>query len=135
MNACAEAAIRFFTAKYKILQLYQRNTKFRIVPKWPLVFYNEIQKLESFPTTKYKVLKLFRNFHLLFDNKLKNLKLHSNCHWFFEHDIQNLKLYANDLSLLNTNSDNRNLIIYFYNELLVIQKKPTKLLGNYLVVK
>ena len=107
-------AICFFITKHKIL---------KFVPKRPFVFCNEIQNLESFPTTKYKVLKLFRNFHLLFDNKLKNLKLYSNCHWFFEHDIQNLKLYANDLSLLNTSSDNRNLIIYFYNELLVIQKK------------
>ena len=56
--------------------------------------------------------------------------LHSNCHSFFEHEIQNLKLDPNGLSLLNTNSENRNLIIYFYNELLVIQKNPTKLLAN-----
>ena len=56
--------------------------------------------------------------------------LHSNCHSFFEHEIQNLKLDPNGLSLLNTNSENRNLIIYFYNEFLVIQKNPTKLLAN-----
>ena len=44
-----------------------------------------------------KFLKLFRNFNLVFDNKLKNLKLHPNCHAFFEHEIQNLKLYPNGL--------------------------------------
>ena len=52
--------------------------------------------------------------------------LHSNCHSFFEHEIQNLKLDPNGLSLLNTNNENRNLIIYFYNEFLVIKKKLDK---------
>ena len=82
-----------------------------------------------------KFLKLLRNFNLLFDNKFKNLKLPPNCHSFFEHEIQILKLYPDGISLLNTNSESRNLIfLNFYNEFLVIQKNPTELLGNYLLV-
>ena len=126
-NACTQhsffhSKIRNFTVVPKRPFVFlQRNTKSRIVPKRPFVL--------LLRNTKF--LKLFRNFNLLFDNKLKNLKLHPNCHSF---EIQNLKLYPNGLSLLNTNSENRNLIIYFYNELLVIQKNPTKLLDNYLIV-
>ena len=109
--SCTQTTIRFFL---------QQNTKFRIVPKRPFVLW----------LRNTKFLKLFRNFNFLFDNKLKNLKLHLNCHSFFEHEIQNLKLYANGLSVLNTNSKNRNLIMYFYNGVLVILKKPAKLVAN-----
>ena len=113
--------IRNFTVVPKRqFDFLQRNTKFRIVPKRPFVLF----------LRNTKFLKLLRNFDFLFDNKFKNLKLPPNCHSFFEHEIENL----NGLSLLNTNSEDRNLIIYFYNELLVIQKNPTKLLGNYLIV-
>ena len=111
---------KFYSCTQMAIRFLQQNTKFRIVPKRPCVLW----------LRNTKFLKLFRNFNLLFDSKLKNLKLHPNCHSFFEHEIQSLKLYPNGLSLLNTNSENRNLIIYFYNELLVIQKNPTKLLAN-----
>ena len=111
----------FTVAPKRPIVLLQWNTKSRIVPKRPFVL--------LLRNTKF--LKLFQT--NLFDNKLKNLKLPPNCHSFFEQEIQNLKLYPNDLSLLNINSQNRNLI-YFFNELIVIQKTPRRLLGNYVIV-
>ena len=109
-NACTQTAIRFFTAKYEILQLYpnglsffyskirnfenctqtairfsQQNKKFSNVPELPFILWLQ--------NTKF--LKLLRNSHVLFDNKLKNLKLHPNCHSFFDDEIQNLKSYPN----------------------------------------
>ena len=136
-NACTETAIRFFTAKYKILKLYPNGhsffyseiRKFTIVPKRPFVF---LQRNTKFYSCTQTAIRSFTTKYEIF--KLKNLKLPPKCHLFFEHEMQYLKLYPNGLSLLNTDSENRNLIIYFYNELLVIQKKPTKLLGNYLIV-
>ena len=111
LDSCSQTTIRFFTVKYKILQFYrnshlvilQQNTK--SVLKRPFVLW----------LRNTKFLKLFRNFNLLFDNKLKNLNFIQIAIRFFE--IQNLKLYPYSLPLLNTNSENRNLIIYFYSEL------------------
>ena len=87
--------IRFFTAKYEILQLYpkrafvflQRKTKFY---SWTQTFICFLQRNAKFRIVSFllwlwntKFLKLFRSGHLLLANKLKNLKLHQNCHSFF----------------------------------------------------
>ena len=89
-NTCTQVTICFFTAKYKILQFYSNGHSFflvkyeiRIVP-FVLWLWNT------------KLLKLLRNCHFLFADKLKNLKLHPNWHSFFffffiEHETQNLK--------------------------------------------
>ena len=76
-NTCTQVTICFFTAKYKILQFYSNGHSFflvkyeiRIVP-FVLWLWNT------------KLLKLLRNCHFLFADKLKNLKLHPNWHSFF----------------------------------------------------
>ena len=52
INACTQAAIRFFTAKYKILQLYPNGHSF---------FYGKMQNLELYP-----------NDHSFFDYEIEN---------------------------------------------------------------
>ena len=72
LSGCLEnAAIRFLRAKYEILQLYhsairflQRNAKFRIVPKWPFVFF----------ITKHKILKFVPKRPFIFQNELENFE-------------------------------------------------------------
>ena len=93
--------------KWSFVFFLQRNAKFRIVPKRPFVLW-----LQS-----TKCLKLFRNFNLLFDNKLKNLKLHRNCHSVFDHEKKNSICTQMDFRSLTTNNENRNLMIYFLSEL------------------
>ena len=70
INACAQTAIRFFTAKYEILQLHANGHSF---------FYSEMRNFNVVPKRPFVLLlrntKLFQNFNLLFDIKLKNLKL------------------------------------------------------------
>ena len=115
-NACTQAAIGFFTAKYKILQLYpngyshfyckiQNST---IVLKRLFVFHREIQNSTVALKLSFVLwlrntnfLKLLGKGHLRFDNKSKNLKLHINCHSFFHHEIKNLKLCSNGRLLVN----------------------------------
>ena len=97
INSCTQRDIRgllfitliFLWCTQTAICFSQRNKKFRIVPKLPFILWLRNAKF-----------KLFRNGHLLFDNKLKNLKLHPNCHSFFDHKIQNLKSYPNDLSFV-----------------------------------
>ena len=107
-NACTKAAIRFFTAKYEVLQLYTNGVSF---------FYSEMQNLENCTQTAFlfsqqnekfnnvpklpvilwlqntKIFKLFLNSHVLFDSKLKNLKFHPNCYSFFDDEIDGLHLF------------------------------------------
>ena len=68
-NACTQAPIRFFTAKYQILQLYSNGhsfvysgiRNFTVVPKRPFFFF----------TAKYKILQLYQNGYSFFTAKYK----------------------------------------------------------------
>ena len=115
--------IRFLTAKCEMLQLdpnghlfFYSEIRIRIVPKRSFVLW----------LRNTKFLKLFRNFNLLFENKLRNLKLHPNCHLFFDHKILNLKLYSNGLSFSDYKQRKWTLNL-FLTEFLITQKIPAKL--------
>ena len=71
MNACTEAAIRFFTAKYEFLQLY---------PNGHSVFRSEIQN----PTVALKQ-------PFVFHSEIRNLELY---HSFFDYKIQNFLSFS-----------------------------------------
>ena len=91
--SCTQTAFRFFYNEMQnfenctqtAIRFSQKNKKFSNVPKLPFILWLQ--------NTKF--LKLFRNGHVVFDNKLQNVKLHPNCHSFFDDVIQNLKSYPN----------------------------------------
>ena len=74
--SCTQTAIRFLQRNTKSYSCTQTAIRF---------FYSEIRNLELYPNghlflvRNTKFLNFFRNFNLLFDNKLKKLKLPPNC--------------------------------------------------------
>ena len=108
-NVCTQAAIRFFTAKYEILQLYPNGNSF--------FFYSEIRNFTVVPkrqfvffTAKYEVLQLYPNGHSFFYSEIRNFpvvlkrqfvfftakyeifQLYPNGHSFFYSEIQSAKI-------------------------------------------
>ena len=86
----------FFTAKYEILQLYPNSHSFffhreiqnsTVVLKQSFVFPSKNTKFRILSFVPWirntKLIKLFRNGHLLFFKKLTNLKFDPNCHSLF----------------------------------------------------
>ena len=91
LNACTQAAIRFFTVKYEISQLhpnghsifYSEIRNFTVVPKRPFVFSQRSTKFYSctetailFLTAKYEILQFYPNGLSFFYSEMKNFK---NC--------------------------------------------------------
>ena len=75
-NAGTQAAIRFFTVKYQILQLHPNG--------------------HSFSTAKYEILQLYPNGHSFFTVKCKILKtLPKRPFMFLQRNIEFWKLYPN----------------------------------------
>ena len=71
--SCTQSAIRYFTAKYEILQLYSNGYSF---------FYSEMRNFETLPKqpfrfikTKHKILKTSPKRPFVFYNEIQNLKV------------------------------------------------------------
>ena len=91
---------KFYCCTQATICFSQRNTKFRIVSKRLFVYWLRNTKL----------LKLLRNSHLLFDNKLKNPNLYPNCHWFFDAKYRSCTHKA--IQFLTSNNENRTYLFY-----------------------
>ena len=120
--SCTQTAIRYFTVKYKILQLCSNGHS---------VFYSEMQNFETLPkqpfcffTTKHKILKTARKRPFVFYNKIQNFESCTQTAIRISHkEIQNLTIYHQFFSSFisqklekNENMISRYLVSFFYNE-------------------
>ena len=127
----------FFTAKYGILQLYPNEYSFFFCffLQWNTKFYSYTQTAIRFlyRNTKYSILC-----HLFFDCEI--FKVIPKRSFAFCQQMKISKVVSKlPLVFLTTKykiwsgtqtQRKKNLINYFFSELLIIRKKPTKLLAN-----